>query len=69
MSVFIFVFSFLLELFQILLLIGFDLLLQVEAAMMLARIFEAWLGVILRFRVRSYLSFPHAFIFYTLRTM
>ena len=41
--------SFILETFQILLLIGFDFLLQVEAAMMLTRMFEAWLGVILRF--------------------
>ena len=63
MSVFIFVFSFLLESFQILLLIGFDFLLQVEAAMMLTGMFEAWLGVISSLLVRLYLSFPHVLIF------
>ena len=64
MSVFIFVFSFLLESFQILLLIGFDFLLQVEEARMLARMFEFGWGVILRFTpVVSILSLYFYFLY------
>ena len=56
--------SFLLESFQILLLIRFDFLLQVEAAMMLTRMFEAWLGVILRFLSGCIYPFPTLYFLY-----